>query len=116
MTKIAIDEEEYKLRFPNFDKFDITEIDKDVKFYYLSLYTSYMKSFTEYLIKNTNIKKYDDELLSSNLKFYPVLYNNKDVYQKLNQNLLKYFYIRNNIYITRLSKEELKFLEKMSLK
>ena len=108
-----ISEEDYELRFPNNDKLNIKEMSQNLKTDFLKMYSFYMNLFTKYLTTKTLIKKFDDYLNHSNLNFVKIEEENKDIYQKLSGNTLKYFYVRNNLYLDRLTTEEIMFLKNL---
>ena len=72
----------------------------------------YKKLFLEYVIKELELNNYDEILNRSPLNYIPISYENKDNYQKNNSKGLKYFYIRNNIYIERLTRDDISFIQK----
>ena len=74
---------------------------------YFNVYTKYRCGLENYLIKLFNIKKYDDMLFESEYYFVPLKNEQKDFYQKSSSGNLKYIYLRNNIYIERLSTGDL---------
>lgn len=78
-------------------------------------YLMYRKLFTQYIIEKLNLKKYDDEIAESKLNFIEVKEKQMDIYQYFSKDKLKYFYIRNNIHIEKLTDEEQKFLQKIKL-
>lgn len=97
----------------NFDEINREEI----KHFYLEKntdtekYILYRKLFTEYIIDKLNLKKYDDELKNSELNFIPIQEEKMDIYQYFSSDILKYFYIRNNLYIEKLDKDAIDFIE-----
>ena len=106
MKKIT--NEMYDTRFPNtnYEYFKNLE-DKER---YLDDYSLYNELLTDYLIKNTSIKKFDDEIKNCKefvFDFEPVPEYGRDLYQYLCIDKLSFFYIRNNIYIERLTEDEL---------
>lgn len=76
---------------------------------YLKLSTLYRSLLNQYL-KNRVLGKYDNILTNSNLKFLPLTTDEQDVYQFYNNADMKYYYVRNNIYIEYLSTTELEYL------
>lgn len=100
-----IDRYEFGTLFSN-NKYLMDSSDKG-----LSLYALYHSLMTKYIDKLVNLKEYDDMFATSDLNFHPVDENSFDIYQKLSSDELKYFYIRNNLYLDRLSDNEQKFLE-----
>ena len=90
----------------------IIKLDDLEKEDYLRKYILYMKFLLEYLIKKTDIKKYDDLLKEDSHNFISIKDKDMDIYQRLGVNYLKYFYIRNNLHLDRLTKEEDEYLNK----
>ncbi len=82
---------------------------------YLRKYILYMNLLIEYLIKKTDIKKYDDLLKEDSHNFISIKDKDMDIYQKLGSNYFKYFYIRNNLHLDRLTKEEDLYLNKKDI-
>ena len=106
---------DYETRFPSFNQEYFNNLNNESKQEYLKLYLLYYNLLYKYLIPKLNLKHYDNMLLNSDNIFYQVPLENMDLYQRIGSNYLKYFYLRNNIYIERLSKEELDFLKKKLL-
>ena len=77
----------------------------------LELYNLYRKLLTEYIIKKLSLQEYDEKFSNSELNFIPITEKEMDAYQYFSSNILKYFYIRNDIYINKLEKEELEMLQ-----
>ncbi len=101
-----LSEQDLKNLFPNNGTLSLKKMTKKLKERYLLLYFSYRKLFTEYIIKKANLIKYDAEISSSELTFKPIDTEDMDIYQYFSSNILKYFYIRNNVYIEKLTNEE----------
>lgn len=79
---------------------------------YLKLYSIYSNFLIQFFIKRYNLKEYDNMLINHSTSF-PIVYMDKmDIYQYTASKWLKYIYIRNNIHIERLSKNEIEYLEK----
>lgn len=108
-------QEIYETRFPNinYEYFDSL----DNKEEYLNEYSTYVKLFLMYLIKNTSIKRMESEIRDCpDFKYkipgsYP---EDQDMYQYLCNEDLEYFYIRNNIYIERLTPKEKEYLDSIA--
>ncbi len=83
------------------------ETDVDMEKYLL-----YRKLFTEYIINELDLEKYDDVINSSELKFKPICKDKMDIFQFFTCDILRYFYIRNNIYIENLDTNTEKSLER----
>ena len=102
----------YETRFPNvnyeyFDSFDNKED-------YLNEYSTYVNLFVKYLIKNTSLKKFDNDLEFYKIEKFgieSISEKHQDLYQYLCNDELKYYYVRNNVYVERLSKEEKEYLD-----
>jgi len=104
-----IGEEDFKnMGLPHTKQFlnDISQEDKEL---FLAVYSLYRKLFLNYLLKKTKIKEYDDGLLSSDLKFLKVPVADMDIYQYISHENLGYLYLRNNLYVERLTTEETQF-------
>ena len=106
---------DYETRFPISNQKYFDNLNNDGKQEYLNLYLLYYNLLYKYLIPKLNLKQYDNMLLNSDNIFYQVPLENMDLYQRIGSSYLKYFYLRNNIYIERLTKEELEFLKKKLL-
>ena len=110
-----IDIQLYETRNPNsnFKFFDnLSDIGKEQ---YLKLYLKYSDLLYKYMIKKLELQRFDNLLLNSPCKFKKIKENDMDLYQKLGSKHLKYFYIRNNLYIERLSNEELNDLINLTM-
>jgi len=73
----------------------------------LKIYNIYRRFFTEYLIKKLNLIDYDKLLQELNINN-----NDLDFYKKYSSNYLKYIFVRNNLYISKLTNEEKEYLLK----
>lgn len=82
---------------------------------YLNLYNTYNNLLIQFFMKEYSLSDVDNELLKRKEEFKEVPYEKKDMYQKSSEGYLKYFYLRNNIYIERLSIEERDYLNKIYL-
>ena len=105
-----INEENFDTRFPKLNESLFNDMDNNMKETYLEIYSIYRKLFSEYIIDKLQIKNYDFELTNSNLNFVKVIEKDMDIYQNFNKEILNYFYIRNNLYIERLTPSERKIL------
>ncbi|MBR2712820.1 MAG: hypothetical protein IKE73_03835 [Bacilli bacterium] len=76
----------------------------------LKIYSLYYSLLIDYLLKNSNLKKVDEDIYKCDLNFVPVKIDNMDLFQYMSSENLKYFYIRNIIHVERLTKEEKEFL------
>ena len=103
--------EDYKTRFPVIDdKIKIDKMPENIIGYHFAMYSLYTDFLVNYIIYNTSILDYEKLLNKSGLDFHAVENKNKDFYQATTGNYLEYFYVRNNIHLENLSKEETKFL------
>lgn len=93
------------------NEIDLNLLEEPVKNYYMELYSIYMSFFLQYIIKNTNLKNFDNAILKSGLNFKKIDESEMDIYQYLSSDFLDFFYIRNNIYIYRLTDLERDFLK-----
>lgn len=77
---------------------------------YLQLYQLYSNLLNAYMIKILDLRKYDETITTSSNKFKKINEEDMDLYQFLASDFLNYFYIRNNIYLERLSPEDINYL------
>jgi len=78
---------------------------------YIELYNIYRFFMTKYIIEKLNLKEYDKKIKNSKCNFLPIETNKMDMYQLFSCDELEYIYIRNNIYIERLSDKEIALLK-----
>ena len=76
---------------------------------YLRLYSLYNHLLMKYIMKNFGLQRYDD-VFNHNHNFFKVPKEKMDIYQFRAYGFLNFYYLRNNIYIERLSEKEKKFL------
>lgn len=105
-----ISKSDYETRFPKSNNRFIESLDAISMNTYLSLYSMYSSLLENYLINKLSLKDYDDMIKDSGLNFIDIDFNEMDIYQRAYSNELSYIYLRNNIYIERLSIEEKEFL------
>ena len=74
---------------------------------YNKLYINYKKILDYYLVNKYYLKKYEEMLDNSGLSFVPVADSKKDFYQQNSFMNLKYFYLRNDLAIEKLSLEDI---------
>ena len=96
---------ETKLPYRNKEYFDSMSLESQES--YLKLYKLYNNLLVQYLIKKYDLNLYDKMIKDSNRLFTKVDTNDMDIYQYVSS---KYLDIRNNIYIEKLSQEELLYL------
>lgn len=99
-------ENNYKELAPNTNPFSIEDMSSDVKDTFLYLTSAYRYMLTQYLIDKLDLKIIDDSIKQSGLEFLPVSNENMDIYQWFSCEELSYIYLRNNVNIINLSKEE----------
>lgn len=102
-----ITETEYNTRFPNRNSEYFQKLSSSEKAVYINCLNYYYNYFIIYLIEKLDLLKHDQNLAKSNNKFLQVSEENMDIYQYLSSSFLKYLYIRNNLYLDRLSDEEI---------
>lgn len=105
-----IKKEWYDTRFPKYDNINLDEFNESEVEAYLALYSCYLSLFEKYLNKRLELFKIDQEFSKSLLSFEKVKEDDKDFYQAIASDELNYLYIRNNLYIERLTENELKYL------
>lgn len=105
-------EEDLKTIYPNCTNISLDNMPENQKKKYLLLYNMYRKLFTVYIMQKLKLKSYDKKIEKSELGFTANKKQDMDIYQYFSSDILKYFYIRNNIYIEKLNKKEIDFLEK----
>lgn len=106
----VINEDEFNTRFPKLNDTIFDNLDEDAKELYFQLYSTYSCLFRKYITKKLNLEKYDEMLQNSKLNYLNVSDDEMDIYQDFTKYYLKYFYIRNNLYIERLTREEKEYL------
>ena len=79
---------------------------------YFKLLNNYKKLFESYLKEKLPLELIDDNMKRSDLKFVPIKEEDMDFYQISSTMGLDYIYLRNNLYIEKLNKEDLEFLSK----
>ena len=105
-------DEDLKTIYPNCTNISLDNMPENQKKKYLLLYNMYRKLFTVYIMQKLKLKSYDKKIEKSELGFTANKKQDMDIYQYFSSDILKYFYIRNNIYIEKLNKKEIDFLEK----
>ena len=78
---------------------------------YIKMYLLYRKLFTEYIIEKLNLQEYDKKIEQSELNFKANSEEDMDIYQYYSADVLKYIYVRNNIYVEKLNEDEKKYLQ-----
>ncbi|WP_427875643.1 hypothetical protein [Flavobacterium sp. MMS24-S5] len=77
----------------------------------ISVQALYRKALDHYFLEKLDLKKYDSLLATSKLRFIRRSTKRQNVYQQTSTLALNYIYLRNNIYIERLDKKRLVFLQ-----
>ena len=106
----VIKENDFNTRFPNTNENTFNKLDNESKDLYLQLYSTYSCMFRKYIIKKLDLLKYDKLVENSELNYVAIKDENMDIYQDFTKDYLKYFYIRNNLYIERLTREEKEYV------
>ena len=102
---------EYNNRFPKLNEKYFDSLSDDEKRVYLNRTEVYHNALLDMLIKTLNLEKIENSLDNSSNEFKPVDDEQKDMYQNLANDKLKYIYLRNNLYIERLSESQLQVLD-----
>ena len=98
--------EMFETRIPNGNANYFDGLSNEAKDRYLRLYEIYSDLLYKYMNAKLELSKYDDMIASSENGFKPVDPRLWDMYQYLARKYLKFFYIRNNLYIERLCNED----------
>lgn len=77
---------------------------------YFKVLILYKKILNKYLVDTLNLKKYDDLIKTSELNFIPNSKDNQDIYQYTSNMGMDYLYIRNNLFIERLTSDQISLL------
>lgn len=111
---IMITKENIEFEYPQIRNNDLLaikgfRIDDDNNEYF-KLLNNYKKLFESYLKEKLPLQLIDENIKKSELKFIPMKEDNMDFYQISSTMGLDYIYLRNNLYIEKLSKEDLELL------
>jgi len=107
--------EKYETRFPNSNEEYFNKLNIEQKQLYLDYVSKYYTLLLEFLIQKGNLKSLDDSLKNSKNNFIKVEEENMDLYQYMSSDNLQFLYLRNNIYVERLSKDDLNYLRSIDL-
>lgn len=109
MIKEMLDEFDYDVFVSKglFEEDDLTER-------YYTLLKNYKVLFEKYLLSKLPLKDMDDKIVNSDLKFVPIGNDKMDFYQKFSTMKLKYIYLRNNLYVYKLSLNEIDTIVNLS--
>lgn len=81
---------------------------------YCTLYKNYKILLDKYLLMKLSLKNYDDKLSTSELEFKSIDFKQMDCYQQLSTMGLKYLYLRNDLYLEKLSMEDISYVLNLS--
>lgn len=109
MIKEMLDEFDYDV----FTSKGLYENDELTDRYY-TLVKNYKILLDKYLMNKLPLKDMDNEIINSGLSFIPVEKEKMDFYQKFSAMKLKYLYLRNNLYVYKLSNGEIDTLVNLS--
>jgi|GEM_PF-2850667 len=79
---------------------------------YLNMQALYRKALEQYLEETLNLSEFDESLVNSELGFVPLSKKEMEFHQKYSYFDFQFIYLRNNLPIERLDKEELDILRK----
>ena len=105
MIKEIIDEFDYD----NFTSKGLFENNDFTERYY-TLVKNYKILLDKCLMNKLPLKDIDNEIINSGLSFIPVEKDNMDFFQMFSTMNLKYLYLRNNLYVYKLSNEQIDLL------
>ena len=80
---------------------------------YYVLYRNYKRLLDRYLLNALSLQQYDDRLSSSGLRFSPVPIKYMDYYQFMSKMGLKFFYLRNHIFVEKLSEDDINAINRL---
>lgn len=110
-----VNEKNLRTISPNNSTMILSTMSNEKKEEYIELYNMYRRLFSEFIIKKIDLQEYDKKIESSELKFKQLAQEDMDIYQFFTSDELRYFYIRNNIYIENLTDEEKNILKRKML-
>ena len=82
---------------------------------YYTLVKNYKVLLDNYLLNKLGLSEVDYKIINSGLSFVPIDIDDMDFYQKFSSMGLKYLYLRNNIYINKLSLDDMEKIENLSV-
>lgn len=89
----------------------LTETEDSLSRRYLCMQAIYRANLDAYLLDALDIRQLDEEMRSSSLGFVSPKPEDRDLYERESTLGLKYIYLRNNLYIEYLEREQLDLLE-----
>ena len=107
----VLTKEDLEDRNPKTQGYDFSKMTEEQMDYYLNLTSYYYHMLNKYVISKLGLQEYDDALKNSPFNFVATSEENMDLYQSLASDEMSYFYVRNNVYVERLTKEERRFLK-----
>ena len=90
---------------------DINNFDK-----YLKIQSFYRKILEDYILENIDIANYDEKISNSNLEFGLIDNKMMNLYHRTSYMNLKYIYLRNYLFIEKMSKDDIDYLYNKILK
>lgn len=102
---------DFNNRFPKLNDDYFNSLTEEEQKQYINRVEKYYNALLDIIIKNLELLQIEESLKNSENSFKPVSNDQKDLYQLMANDKLKYLYLRNNLYIERLSAEELKTLD-----
>lgn len=99
------------------DTFTAKGLYEDEKFTerYYTVIKNYKVLLDKYLLNKLQLKEMDDKVANSGLAFIPVENDNMDFYQKFSTMKLKYIYLRNFLYVHKLTNEDIDTIINLSV-
>ena len=102
--------EMFETRIPKGNNKWFESLSMDEQGTYYILFYKYIDMLYQWFIEEFQLRKYDEMLCNSRNKLKPIDMKEMDLYQYLGSRYLKFFYIRNNVYLERLHPNELRYL------
>ena len=103
--------EDFDTRYPNLNNDYFSTLSIEDKDKYIKRYIRYHKKLLDMVIEKLKISDIEKSLQNSKRFFKPVKEDEYDLYQYLASDKLMYIYLRNNLYIERLTNDELLILD-----
>lgn len=82
---------------------------------YYTVVKNYKVLLDKYLLNKLPLKEMDDRIVNSGLSFVPIESEKMDFYQKFSTMKLKYIYLRNFLYVHKLSNEDIDTIVNLSV-
>ena len=103
--------EDFDTRFPKLNSEYFDNLLTKEKEQYLARYKKYCDMFISFLIDRLKLDDIENSMSKDENYLLPLKEKDYDFYQQLSSDKMKYLYLRNNLYIERLSSEEVKVLD-----